>query len=663
LAKSSIMFGCTNGSLYSDMLKTIQERDSRQNRWVKITLSVILGLIICSMVITLIPGLMSGTVGGSNPDAVASVGGQDISVDDVQRELSQMTSGQQIPPMMKGFYVQQALDEIVFRKAMAVEADRLGIGVTNEEETERIKEILPTAWNGDTWLKDRYASEVQQRTGMSVADFESTLRDNMLALKFQNMITAGITVSVGEVAQEYRLRNEKVKIDYALIQPSALAVSIHPSDADLAAYYQRNMSKYLVPEKRSASYAMLDLAKLRANTQVSDDVLRAYYNANIDQYKVQNRVHPEHILFKTVGQTDAEIAETRQKAEDVLKQARHGANFEDLAKKYSEDDGSKPKGGDLGWIVEGQTVPEFQQVAFSLPKGAISDLVKTEYGFHIIKVLDRETAHTQSFDEVRASILAIQLDQKVTTEANDISSQMAAAVRQSDRQPLEDLAKKFNLQVGQTPPGSATDPVGDLGNSQELHEALFELRPGELSSPLHLENGYVILTVKDIIPAHQGALAEVHDRVLADYQADKSVDLARTQAAELSKRVQSGEDFSNAAKSLGLDVKPSDSFARSGTIPDVGTGKQIESAFTMPVGHVSSPVEMGSNWLVYRVVSHDEAPPGDLEKQSKDIRQQLLQTKQEAAFAAFRAALESKLKSEGKLTINADTMKRLTTSS
>jgi len=117
-------------------------------------------------------------------------------------------------------------------------------------------------------------------------------------------------------------------------------------------------------------------------------------NQHIDDYKVENRAHVEHILFKTIGKTDAEVAEIHQKAEDALKQAKHGVNFEDLAKKYSEDDGTKPKGGDLGWIVDGQTVPEFQQAAFSVPKGSISDLVKTQYGFHIIKVLDRGNSPT-----------------------------------------------------------------------------------------------------------------------------------------------------------------------------------------------------------------------------------------------------------------------------
>ena len=386
------------------MLRSIQQRDLDRNRWIKITMGVILVLICVSMVVTLIPGLMSGT-GASSPDAIATVAGQSITAVDFQQQFDQATRNQSIPTMLRAAYAKQILDQMIFQRALEYEAGQMGLRVTPEEEAQRIKEILPDAWSGNTWLKDRYATEVQTRTGMDVSEFESLLRDDMLQQKFRQLITDGITVSPAEVAQEFRWRNEKVAIDYALIKPSDLAGTIHPSDADLSAWFAKNASHYQIPEKRSGRYALLDLAKLRANTQISDDALRAYYNANISQYKVENRVHVEHILFKTVGKTDAEIAEIRKKAEDVLKQAKHGANFEDLAKKYSEDDATKPKGGDLGWIVEGQTVPEFQQAAFSLPKGAISDLVKTQYGFHIIKVLDHENAHTKSFEEVRDSIL------------------------------------------------------------------------------------------------------------------------------------------------------------------------------------------------------------------------------------------------------------------
>jgi peptidyl-prolyl cis-trans isomerase D len=645
------------------MLKSIQQRDLDRNRWIKITMTVILALICLSMVITLIPGLYSGSAGAKSPDSVASVGGQDISILDVQRQLNQVSHGQSIPPMLKGLYAKQVLDQIVFQRALELEAQRLGIRVTPEEETERIRQIIPTAFSGDTWLKDRYALEVQQRAGMSVEEFETFLRNQMLLDKFRAIVTDGISVTPAEIEQEFRRRNEKAQIEYALVKPTELARTIHPTDAELNAYYQKNASRYQVPEKRSARYALLDLAKLRASTHVDDAALRAYYNSHIDEYKVQNRAHVEHILFKSIGKTDAEIAEIRAKAQDVLNKAKKGANFEDLAKKFSEDDATKPKGGDLGWIVEGQTVPEFQQAAFNLPKGSISDLVKTQYGFHIIKVIDRETTHTKSLEEVRDSILPILLDEKVRQVANDTSNQMAAAVRQSNRQSIEDLAKKFNLVLGEAPAASATDSIGELGNTPDLHQTLSQLRPGELSSPLQVPQGFVILTVKEIQPAHQGTLAEVHDRVLADYQQDQSAELARIKAAELSKLAQAGTPFDKAAKSLGLEVKTSEAFSRTGSIPDLGSGRQVEAAFGMSVGQVSPAVQVGGNWLVYRVIGHQPVNPAEFATQADQIRQQSLQSKQAAAFDAFRTALEDRLKKEGKLVINADALKRLSRAS
>jgi peptidyl-prolyl cis-trans isomerase D len=645
------------------MLKGIQQRDLERNRWIKITMTVLLVLISLSMLTYLIPGLTGMSATGS-PDSVARVGSTDISAADVQRQLNMVTRGQNIPPMLKGMYTKQVLDQMVFQHALELEAQRLGISVTPEEMTERIKQIIPTAFSGDTWLKDRYTTEVQMRSGgMSVAQFEEFLRNEMLLERFHQLVTAAISVSPIEVEQEFRRRNEKVQIEYVAIKPEEIAPTIHPSDAELSAYFTKNSSKYQVPEKRSARYALLDLDKLRAHTQVSDEALRAYYNAHLDQYKVENRVHVEHILFKTIGKTDAEIAEIRQKAEDVLKQAKKGGNFEELAKKYSEDDATKPKGGDLGWIVEGQTVPEFQQAAFSIPKGSISDLVKTQYGFHIIKVLDRETAHTKTFEEVRDTIVPIVLDEKVRQDANDISNQMAAAVRQSNRQSIDDLAKKFHLELGDTPPASVTEPVGDLGNSPELHQVLFQLRPGELSTPLQSDKGYAIVTVKNIEPAHQGTLAEVHDRVLSDYQQELSLQLAKSKADDLAKRTAAGESFEAAAKALGLEPKTPASFARVGSVPDLGSAHQLEAAFGAPVNQVSTPTQIGGAWVVYKVVAHEPVILTELFAQHDQIEQQLLQAKQGAAFDAFRTALEDRLKKEGKLTINNDALKRLSKTS
>jgi peptidyl-prolyl cis-trans isomerase D len=278
-------------------------------------------------------------------------------------------------------------------------------------------------------------------------------------------------------------------------------------------------------------------------------------------------------------------------------------------------------------------------------------------------VIDRETAHTKTFEEVRDSITPKVLDAKVNAEADDISNQLAAAVRQSDRQPLDDLAKKFNMQITETSPVSFSDAVGDLGDAPDVHRLLFDLRPGELGQPLRLDKGVVVLTVKDILPAHQGKLAEVHDKVLADYQNEQAVTLASTRAADLAKQAQAGTAFDKAAKDLGLDAKTSDFFARSGSIADVGTGKQIQGAFTLSIGKVSSPINLSGNWLVFRVVARNEPNPDDLAAQHDDIRQQLLQSKQDAAYEAFHASLEDQLAKEGKLVIHDDVLTRFTKSS
>ncbi len=647
------------------MLRGIQQRDLDRNRWIKISMGVILLLICVSMVVTLVPGLMSGpSTDASSPDAIATVAGHPITVVEFQQKFDQLLSNQQVPQMMRPIYARQLLNDMVFQQALNYEAQQLGIQVTPQEEAERIRQLVPSAWSGNKWNPQVYQNTIQQETGMSVQDFESSLRDSMLQEKFRELVTDGIKVSPEEVQQEFRWRNDRVKLQYVLIKPTALAPKIQPTDAELAAWFSRNQARYQIPEKRSVSYALLDLAKLRANTKVTDAELQAYYQAHLADYQVPNRVHVQHILFKTVGKTDAEVAEIKKKAEDVLAQAKKkGANFEDLAKKYSEDDGSASKGGDLGWILQGQTVPAFEKAAFSVPRGGISDLVTTPYGFEIIKVIDRETAHTKSLAEVKGDVQKAVLDQKVSDQANQIAGQLADAVRESDRQPLAALAKKFNLELGQVPPVSMNDPIGPLGNSQELHGIVASLQPGELSQPIQTDSGYVILTVKDVVPAHQGTLAEVHAQALADYQQEKAVELAKQEAAQLAQKVKSGESIEKAAKELGLTVAVSDSFARNGSIPAVGSGRQLSAAFNLQPGQIGGPTLIEGNWVVYQVLSHETANPADLAAQEAGIRSQLLQTRQSAAFEAFRTSLLDQLRRAGKLTINSDQMSRITQSS
>jgi peptidyl-prolyl cis-trans isomerase D len=311
----------------------------------------------------------------------------------------------------------------------------------------------------------------------------------------------------------------------------------------------------------------------------------------------------------------------------------------------------------LGWITQGQTVPEFEKAAFTLPKGSISDLVKTQYGFHIIKVLDKETAHTKTFDEVKDSIRAPLMLAKADKQASDIADKLSATIRQSNKMSLDDLAKQFHLTVGETRPVSATEPILELGNSKEVKDAIFGQRTDELSLPIHTDRGYLILTVRGVLPAHQGALEEVRDRVIADLKQQKSTEIARQKAEDLEKRLKAGEKFDSAARALGLDPKTSDLIARNGSIAGAASGQQLSAAFQMKSGDVGQPLNLGTSWFVYRVSDKQEPNPGDFDKQKKDLTDQVLQTKRNLAFEAFRASLEARLKQEGKLRIMSDKLK------
>ena len=627
----------------------------------KLGYRILLGAVVLvlggSMLLYLVP--QSPVSGEISTDTLAKIGDESVSVQDVRQQLNQIEQRNPNMKPLEALYAQQILKQLVFEKEIEYEAKRLGIAVTDQERADRIRQYVPTAFNGGTFVgMDRYSAEVQARFQLTVPVFEELIRQGLLEEKFRKLVTDGISVGPAELQDEFHYKNEKVKLDYALIKPEDLEAKISPDEAEIRSAYEKNMSKYQVLERRVVRYTLVDVNQMRQSVQVSDDMLKQQYMANIQQYQVPNRVHVQHILFMTVGKTtDAEVEEIKKKAEDVLKQVKKGGKFEDLAKKYSEDPGSKDKGGDLSWITQGQTVPEFEKTAFSLSPGQVSDLVKTQYGFHIIKVLEKETAHTKPFEEVKDSLRAPLLLSQADKLASDTADKLSAAIRQSNKISLDDLAKQYHLTVNETRPISATDPLLELANSQEAKDAIFRLRPEELSMPVRTDRGYVVLSVKSILPAHQGSLDEVRNRVITDLKRENSTESAKNKAEELTKRVKAGEKFDTAARALGLEPKTSDALARDGSIPGAASGKQLGAAFNLRAGDVAAPLSLGQNWFVYRVAEKTEANLADFDKQKKQLTEELLQSKRNLAFEAFRTALDNRLKLEGKLKLMPEKLK------
>jgi len=629
----------------------------RNKLGVRIMLGLVVGMLGVGMLLYLVPGQF--TTAAPSMDVVAEVDGQPITILEVRQQLMRIQRTGAIPPALQTLYARQALDQLVFDKELAVEARRLDIRVTDQERADRIRLLVPTAFNGNTFVgMEAYAQQVLASFGMAVPEFEQLVSQGLIAEKFQQLVTDGITVSPAEVEQEFRRRNEKVKLSYVVIRPDDLQSKITAGDAELAAYFEKNKARYTVPERRSVRYAMLDTVLLRLRTAVSDEEIRAFYNQNLARYRLEDRAHVAHILFKTVGLTDSEVEEIRKKAEDVLKKAKAGGDFAALARENSEDT-SKDQGGDLGWIVRGQTVAEFEAAAFRLPRGSVSDVVKTQYGFHIIKVVDRESARTQSLDEVRASILASLQQEKSERTAEELSQQIAEEIRRAGRPPLEDLARKYNMLLNDPPPVEAGQTLSDVGASPEIADTLFRLRPGDVSAPIRTDRGFVVISVKEALPAHPGTLVEVRDRVLADYRRDQSNELAKSRAEELARRAKADSDLAAAARALGFEAKTSDLLARATSIPDVGSASQIGAAFTLAPGQAGDAVFLGANWVVFRVTERQAPNLADLPTQRQEITQQMLQSRREMAYEAFRTSLETRLRSEGKLEFNDENLRRL----
>ncbi len=620
-----------------------------QKTGVRILFGVIIGILALSMLLYLVP--QGSNTAESATDVVARIGDQSVTLSDIQQQLTQIRQQSQVPPQLEGLYARQILSQLVFQKEIEYEAKRLGITVSDKERADRIKQYVPGAFNGDTFIgMDAYTREVRQRFQLTVPMFEEEVRDSLVLEKFRKLITDGISVSPAQIEQEFHDQNEKVKLDYVVIKPEDLVGKVVVEETEVKTYYDQNQAKYQIPEKRVVRYALVDLTQIRQNTQITEDELKVAYQENIQQYQVPNRFHAQHILLLTTGKTDAEVGEVKSKAEDVLAQTKKkGANFEDLAKKYSEDPGSKGKGGDLGWLVQGQTVPEFEKAAFSLNKGEISGLVRTQYGFHIIKLIDKESAHTKTLDEVKDSLKTPLLLQKADQQASAIADKISTDIRQSNKTSLDDIAQKYHLAVSATAALGPNDPILALGTSKQTREQVSNLRMGELSLPVRTDRGYVVLSLKQVIPTHQGTLEEVKEKIVADLKDQKAAQQAAAKANDLEKRVKGGEKFDAAAKSLGLDPKISDPLARNGSIAGVGSGKQLGAAFALKAGDLAAPVNLGSNWVVYEVAEKTEANPADFEKQKKTITDQLLQSKRQLAWEAFRTTLEERMKQEGKL--------------
>ena len=645
----------------------------------KYLLGGMLTLICISMVWYLVPssGNSGYSFGGPAKGVVAQVEGQDITADEIRQTAQQMAQQEtarygemaaKIMPFLRQQATPRAAEQLITRQVLLAEAGRMGLRVTPEEVKDELQHgrYAATFFPNGNFIGQQEYEQMLQRANLTAPKFEEAVGTDILLTKLQAFISGSASVSETEIREQFVKQNTKVKFDYAVLKQDDLRKGLHPAEAELKAFYESHKGSYAnsIPEKRKVKYAVIDTNKVDAAVQVTQDDLRAYYDKQRDQYRTPEQVKVSHILIKTPlpgpdGKVDEKgTAEAQRRAEDLLKQVKGGAKLEDLAKKYSDDPGSAKQGGSLGWIGKGQTVPEFEKTAFSLPKGQISDLVKSSYGFHIIRVDDKQDAHMKTLDEVKGEIEPILKHQKGQQVAQ---KQAEALLKDARATTLEAAAAKLSIPVISSDFFGRKDMLPGLGPATQFMDAVFTTAEKSPPDVAPASQGIVVFQLLAVKPAATPTFEEIRSRVEEEFKNERSSILLSQKLQELSDRAKSEHDLKRAAKELGATVKTSDLVLPDGQVPDVGSmAGQASVAFTMKPGDISGPINSGPNGVVLAVLASEKPTDADYAAKRDQIRDSLLQEKQQEVFGLFVTNLRDQMEKSGKVKINQEEMKALT---
>jgi peptidyl-prolyl cis-trans isomerase D len=440
-----------------------------------------------------------------------------------------------------------------------------------------------------------------------------------------------------------------VKFDYAVVSAADIKLTINPSDADLLAFFKSSAARYAtaIPETRKIAFISFDASNLpNPPAMVTDAEAQAYFSAHQDQYKTPEQVKTRHILIAVGKGADAKTdAAAKAKAEDLLKQVKAGGNFAELAKKNSDDPGSKDSGGELPMIETAKLDPAYGQAAMALSPGQTSPVVRSQFGYHIIQTEEKNTASVKSFAEVKPSILAQLQTEKSAAAAQIFAMQLAAEAKKNG---LDKTAAAHNLHIITTDYVSKTGIIPALSDSTALLSAAFDTTKNADPQTVSTSEGYALFQVVDIKPAHAPDFADYRSHILDDYRSEKTPELLNAQLIKLSDRAKVLNDLHKAAAEMKLEVKSSDLVGRDGQVAGVGALSGAASVvFSMQKGAVSGPIDEGVNGAVLQLTDKEEPSAADVAKNFAATKEKLLDTQRQNAFSVFVGSLMDRYEKSG----------------
>ncbi len=609
----------------------------RHRRW----LYVFLWIVIAAFIILYIPAFQQDR-SGSPGETVVSVGTLPISVAEFQRAYGRqrqmydrLYQGRLQEPMLRQIQ-QQVLESLVADRLVELEAKRLGITVSDDAVARAIV-TRPEYQNAGAFIGKDELRRILDLQGMSEEQFAESLRRELLRERLENLVGSAADVSDAEVRRELERRSDQVKLEYVLVDAARFRASVQPSEQEIEARFQAKKDAYRVPEKRVVSYVLLDPETLRPQVAVSDRDIELYYQDHREELRQEEQACASHILIKVKQGETGEghpDAEAQKIAQGLLDQLKAGADFAALAKQHSEDSGSAQNGGDLGCFPPGRMVREFDDAVFEMQPGQTSGLVKTSFGYHIIRLASRRESTVPPLAQVKERIRAAVLDRKLS-ELGDQKAQAVAEALAKGKS-LEQAAQAAGLSGRKSAPFARGETPPVLA-SPTLVARVFELKPGQVEKEAFaLPQGAAFVALAEVQPAHVPQLKEVHDKVRDDLAQEATLAQARSLAVSVKASAEKA-GLDKAAANAGLVRKETPQLTGRGQpFGELGASYALdESAFSLPEKTLSDPVRVPSGWALLRVLERKTSDPAQLAAEKEQLTGSLREQKRAEVFRAF----------------------------
>jgi peptidyl-prolyl cis-trans isomerase D len=638
------------------MLEFMRKR--ARSAWIKVIFLII--------VVVFIFWGVGGSLSGGRPDVIANIDGRAISLREFQRAYENMKNAYRdiykerlTPDLLEKMNLrEQALDQLVQTRLLEAEAKRIGFTATDDEVRQEITKVEAFQEHG-SFAQDRYI-RLLRYLRLTPGEFEEEQRSQLLIKKLQRLIEDATQVSDDQIKDLFSFSREKVSLSFVKIASADLLPNVVVEAKEVEDYYNTHRESFRQPERVKFIYVAYPTAQFESGIEVSAQDVETFYNDHKeDRFTTPPRVHARHILFSLSANASAEEkTKVRATAAEVLVQARAGEDFAKLAERYSQDKATANRGGDLGSFQRGRMVKPFEDAAFTLSPGGISDLVESQFGIHIIKVEENDPEKIKPINEVEAEIRNDLIQERAQDKAQARAREDRSKTQNGAS--LAEVAQAGGLTAKETPLVAHDETLPDLGAQPQLIEAALGLDLQQVSEPVSVGNVWYLVSPREKVASTIPDFAAVKEEAEKKKKSEKAEQLAKEKAESIFTKVKESKNLVAVAAEQKLTVEESGLFPRQGGyIPKMGTVADLKkAAFQLtPEAPVAPQVYMWSGSAFIAVLKEKSSPPAeDFDKQKDEIREQLVKRQQTDAMSE----LARLLKKRATITYNQDALLKLT---